>query len=41
LLPVLGHRLIMKPESEMDGQTIESVVQRIVQAITVIPPKQS
>ncbi len=41
LLPVLGHRLIMKPESEMDGQTIESVVQRIVQAIPVIPPKQS
>lgn len=36
LLPVLGHRLIMKPESEMDGQTLSQVVQRIVQSIPVI-----
>lgn len=36
LLPVLGHRLIMKPESEMDGQTLAQVVQRIVQSIPVI-----
>jgi MoxR-like ATPase len=39
LVPVLGHRLIMKPESEMDGRTIEHVVKSIVQSIPVVTSK--
>ncbi len=35
-LPVLGHRLIMRPESEMDGKTVESVVAQIVQSVPVL-----
>ena len=35
-LPVLGHRLIMRPESEMDGQTLESVVQQLIKTVPVI-----
>ena len=31
LLPVLGHRIILKPESEMDGLTVQSIAQRLVQ----------
>lgn len=34
--PVLGHRLIMRPESEMDGQTIEGVIQQVIQRVPVI-----
>jgi len=34
--PVLGHRLIMRPESEMDGQTIERVIQQVIQRVPVI-----
>jgi MoxR-like ATPase len=39
-LLVLGHRLILKPESEMDGKTVESVVQQLVQSVPVLkdPP---
>lgn len=39
-LPVLGHRLILKPESEMDGKTVEAVVQQLVQSVPVLkdPP---
>jgi MoxR-like ATPase len=35
-LPVLGHRLIMQPESEMDGQTIATVVQQLIERVPVI-----
>jgi MoxR-like ATPase len=35
-LPVLGHRLIMRPESEMDGRTVEMVVQQIIQSVPVL-----
>ena len=35
-LPVLGHRLIMRAESEMDGRTVESVVQQIIQSVPVL-----
>ncbi len=35
-LPVLGHRLIMRPESEMDGTTIEMVVSQIIQSVPVL-----
>ena len=35
-LPVLGHRLIMRPEAEMDGKTIGDVIQQIVEAVPVL-----
>lgn len=35
-LPVLGHRLILRPESEMDGVTVESVVAQIIQSVPVL-----
>lgn len=39
-LLVLGHRLILKPESEMDGKTVEAVVQQLIQSVPVLkdPP---
>lgn len=33
---VLGHRLIMRPESEMDGKTVEGVVQQLIQSVPVL-----
>jgi MoxR-like ATPase len=36
MLPVLSHRLIMRPESEMDGQTVQSVIKQIVQSVPVL-----
>jgi MoxR-like ATPase len=35
-LPVLGHRLIMRPESEMDGATVDSVVQQLIRSVPVL-----
>ncbi|MFO0923030.1 MAG: MoxR family ATPase [Pirellulales bacterium] len=35
-LPVLGHRLIMRAESEMDGRTVESIVQQLIQSVPVL-----
>jgi MoxR-like ATPase len=39
-LLVLGHRLILKPESEMDGRTVEAIVQQLLQSVPVLkdPP---
>jgi len=34
--PVLGHRLIMRPESEMDGCTIENVIQQVRESVPVL-----
>jgi MoxR-like ATPase len=34
--PVLGHRLIMKPESEMDGETIDRVIESLTKSIPVV-----
>lgn len=34
--PVLGHRLILKPESEMDGKSVEQVVQQLIQSVPVL-----
>ena len=34
--PVLGHRLIMRPEAEMDGRTVEAVIQQVIQRVPVI-----
>lgn len=39
-LPVLGHRLILRPESEMDGKTIEGVLQQIIQTVPVLLDSQ-
>ncbi|MFK7735205.1 MAG: AAA family ATPase [Pirellulaceae bacterium] len=36
MLPVFSHRLIMRPESEMDGQTIQSVIKQIIQSVPVL-----
>lgn len=40
-LPVLGHRLILRPESEMDGQSVEAIVQQLIQQVPVIVDSQS
>lgn len=40
-LPVLGHRLIMRPESEMDGKTVEAVVQEVIQMVPVLKDPES
>lgn len=34
--PVLGHRLIMRPEAEMDGRTVDAVIQQVIQRVPVI-----
>lgn len=36
MLPVLAHRLIMRAESEMDGQTVSSVIKQIIQSVPVL-----
>ena len=36
LQPVLSHRLIMRPESEMDGRTVEEVIQQVRESIPVL-----
>ncbi|HUP77072.1 MAG TPA: MoxR family ATPase [Pirellula sp.] len=33
---VLGHRLIMRPEAEMDGRTIDGVIQQVIQRVPVL-----
>ena len=38
--PVLCHRLIMRPESEMDGRTIESVVQQLIRTVPVLQERR-
>ena len=35
-LPVLGHRLILKPESEMDGKSVSQVIQQLIQSVPVL-----
>jgi MoxR-like ATPase len=35
-LPVLGHRLIMRPEAEMEGKQVDSIVNELVQSIPVL-----
>lgn len=35
-LPVLGHRLILKPEAEMEGQTIEAIVKELIRSVPVL-----
>ena len=38
-LLVLGHRLILRPESEVEGQQVSSVVQELVESVPVTPRK--
>ena len=35
-LPVLGHRLILKPEAEMEGQTVAAIVQELIRSVPVL-----
>ena len=44
-LPVLGHRLILKPEAEMKGRRVDAIVQEIIKAVPVLtstspPPRR-
>ncbi len=39
--PVLGHRLIMRPEAEMDGRTVDGVIQQVIQRVPVLAEKRS
>lgn len=39
-LPVLGHRLIMRPEAEMDGRTVEGVVDQLIRSVPVLRDRQ-
>ena len=34
--PVLGHRLIMRPEAEMDGRTAQQVIAQVLKAVPVL-----
>ncbi|MEP3478902.1 MAG: MoxR family ATPase [Fuerstiella sp.] len=40
-VPVLAHRLILKPEAEMDGQRITDVIAELVAAIPVLKERRS
>ncbi|KAA1244271.1 MoxR family ATPase [Aquimarina sp. RZ0] len=35
LLPVLGHRIILSPEREMEGMTTENVIEMILQSVEI------
>ena len=38
--PVLCHRLIMRPEAEMDGRTVESVVDQLIRTVPVLQDRR-
>jgi MoxR-like ATPase len=35
-LSVLGHRLIIRPEAEVEGKTVKQVVREIIEAVPVL-----
>ncbi len=35
-LPVLGHRLILQPESEMEGREIADIVEEVIRSVPVL-----
>ncbi len=37
--PVLSHRLILKPESEMDGRTVEAIIQQLIRGVPIVQDK--
>ena len=39
-LPVLGHRLIMRPEAEMDGRNVRQVIDQLLQAVPVLEERR-
>ncbi len=39
-VPVLAHRLIMRPEAEMDGRTVNDVIQDLIQAVPVLEERR-
>jgi len=38
--PVLGHRLIMRPEAEMDGRSVRQVIEQLIQAVPVLQERR-
>lgn len=38
--PVLCHRLIMRPEAEMDGKSVESVVDQLIRTVPVLQDRR-
>ena len=39
-LPVLSHRLIMRPEAEMDGRSITEVIAQVIQSVPVLQDRR-
>ena len=39
-VPVLGHRLIMRPEAEMDGRTVVEVIRQLIEAVPVLQERR-
>lgn len=39
-VPVLAHRLIMRPEAEMDGRTINEVIRELIEAVPVLQERR-
>lgn len=39
-LPVLAHRLIMRPEAEMDGRSVSSVIDAIIRSVPVLQDRR-
>ncbi len=39
--PVLGHRLIMRPEAEMDGRSVSQTIQNLIQAVPILDGRQT
>ena len=39
-LHVLGHRLIMRPEAEMDGRTVESIIEQLIRTVPVLQDRR-
>ena len=37
LIPVLGHRLILRPEAEIEGRRIEDVLAEVAKKVPVAP----
>ena len=38
--PVLAHRLIMRPEAEMDGRTVTEVIQQVIRSVPVLQDRR-
>jgi MoxR-like ATPase len=38
--PVLGHRLILRPEAEMEGTTVRDVITELIRSVPVLNPRR-